>query len=344
MTNKIQRVATQVVPVRSCSDEKQLTEIMRLCGIPRSLTYNKLGSLQGWGLSWKKADPIVRAMLAPADIGLPGKIWEWAVNDTMKAISAQQAAAITFIIRSIYRKFKDQEKRDQMIELLYSDPTSDPWLHRIFRNQYIKGHTFVRNQVVYQGQGYTATRLGRNTVKLEIQGLKRGAKIVLMLKVRNVPTGQIRVIKNEQGELEVHFLRTFNAVVPNEEPHDSIGVDKGYTEAFFTSEGEEVGAGLGRLLTEKTRRITATNRNRYRLRSYAENNPKKSATILENNLGYKVKSRKLAREKATIRNLIRRDLRRVITAPVHIFAEDLSQPIRGKRQAKGINRKLNQWM
>lgn len=98
------------------------------------------------------------------------------------------------------------------------------------------------------------------------------------------------------------------------------------------------------MLSAKTNRITRTNRNRYRLRAHAANNPEKAATILKNNLGYKVKSRRLAREKATIQNFIRKDLRKAITSPIQIFAEDLAQPIKGKQQAKHINRKLNSWM
>jgi IS605 OrfB family transposase len=98
------------------------------------------------------------------------------------------------------------------------------------------------------------------------------------------------------------------------------------------------------MLSAKTSRITRINRNRYRLRAHAANNPHKSAKILEHNLGYKVKSRCLRREKATIQNFIRQDLRRVITSVVEIFVEDLTQPIKGKQQAKSINRKLNQWI
>lgn len=73
---KTEYTFTQVLPVVSCSDEAQVDRIMHLCGIPRSLTYNKLGSLQGWGLDWKKADPIIRTILKPSDIELPGKLWE----------------------------------------------------------------------------------------------------------------------------------------------------------------------------------------------------------------------------------------------------------------------------
>ncbi|MEQ9551386.1 MAG: hypothetical protein RIM23_17470, partial [Coleofasciculus sp. G3-WIS-01] len=44
-----------------------------------------------------------------------------------------------------------------------------------------------------------------------------------------------------------------------------IGIDKGYTEAFYTSNGDSIADGVGHLMTEKTKRITRTNRNRYRL-------------------------------------------------------------------------------
>ncbi|MGH8002685.1 MAG: hypothetical protein ACREPR_25440 [Brasilonema sp.] len=151
---KTEYTYTQVIPVVSCGDETQINRMMYLCGIPRALTYNKLGSLQGWGLDWKKVDPIIRTILKPTDIGLPAKLWEWSVNDTMKAISAQQQAAKTLLVRDIYRHTSDKDERKRLIELLKTNPTSDNWLHRQFRKQYLKGHTFVRNQVVYQDTGY----------------------------------------------------------------------------------------------------------------------------------------------------------------------------------------------
>ena len=345
---KAQYTYTQVVPVVSCSDEAQVNQIMHLCGIPRALTYNKLGSLKGWGIDWKKADPIVRTIFTPTDIGLPGKLWEWTVNDTMKAISAQQEAAKTSLILKIYRKTQAGDERKRLIGLLKAEPTADNWLHRQFRKQYLKGHTFIRNQVVYQKQGYICKRINRHCVKLEVQGLQRGKKITLVLRCRHIISGQIRVIRNQQGRLEVHCIRTRQLVLPSVKPTRKLGIDKGYTEAFYTSEGTKIASGVGRLMTQKTQRITRTNRNRYRITVHAQklktHNPKKAARILENNLGYRVKSRRLIREKATIQNFVRRDLRRIITSPVDIICEDLSQPIIGKQQAKAINRKLNQWM
>ena len=339
-------IYTVVVPVVSCSDVAQVTKIMHLCGTARALTYNKLGSLQGWGLDWRKADPIVRTILKPTDIGLPSKLWEWSVNDTFKAISAQQEAAITWLIRNIYQKKNAQDKRKRLIDLLRNNPTGDNWLHRQFRKQYIKGRTFVKNQIVYQNAGYSCKRQGRNTVQLEIAGLIKGKRLKLQLRCRHLIKGQIRLIRNDSGQLEVHCTRTKTLVLPEGKPTTKLGIDKGYTEGFYTSSGDKIADGLGKLMTAKTQRITRKNRNRYRLRSLAANhrNLQKASAILKNNLGYKVKSLRLKREKATIQNFIRADLRRAITTPVEIFCEDLTRPIKGKKQAKHINRKLNQWM
>lgn len=106
---------TQVISVLYCADTAQVEKLMHLCGTPRALTYNLLGSLKGWGLDWKKADSEVRKHLQPSDIGLPAKLWEWSVNDTMKAICAQQEAAKTYLIRAIYRKTSDQAERKRLL-------------------------------------------------------------------------------------------------------------------------------------------------------------------------------------------------------------------------------------
>jgi hypothetical protein len=116
------------------------------------------------GLDWKKADSEFRKHLQPSDIGLPAKLWEWSVNDTMKAICAQQEAAKTYLIRAIYRKTSDQAERKRLTTILRTNPTADNWLHRQFRKQYQRGHTYVRNQIVYQGAGYSCKRLSRTGV------------------------------------------------------------------------------------------------------------------------------------------------------------------------------------
>ena len=372
---KTEEVYTPVIPVVSCADETQVDRIVELCRIPRALTYNKLGSVKGCGLEGQKADPILRTILKATDINFPSKLWEWSISDTMKAIAAQQEAAKVYIVREIGRKypFSPVEKertnwlktakstkndallkfplseteilRDNLFDLLHNDPTDNYWLHRILRKQYQRRHTFVKNQIVYQRGGYYCKRLTRNTVTLEVAGLSKGKRIALKLKCRHV-CGQIRLIRNQQGGLEIHCVRQRLLTVPTEKNAKEIGVVQGYTEGFYTSCGDEIAAGLGKLITAKSKRIVSTDRNRYRLRSYIKDldDPIKVKNIWENNLGHKVNSRKLQRDRATIQNFISRDLKKLITSPTRIFAEDLTQLISGKQQSKAINRQLNQWM
>ncbi|MEG4631056.1 zinc ribbon domain-containing protein [Microcoleus sp. AR_TQ3_B6] len=113
-----------------------------------------------------------------------------------------------------------------------------------------------------------------------------------------------------------------------------------------TSYGDEIAAALSKLMTAKSKRSVSTDRNKYRQRSYIKDldDPIKVKNIWGNNLAHKVKSRKIQRERATLQNFICRDLKKLITSPTRIFAEDLTQPISGKHQSKAINRQLNQWM
>ena len=370
---------SQVMPVVNCSDYEQLLTIMDKCGTARANTYNKLGSLQGWGLNWKKADPLVRQVLHPLDIGLPSKLFEWSVSDCFKAITAQQEAAKTFLLRKIYQKYpltsqekerkawlessealkvkkkkevalkrfpvtEPERKRLRLLELLDTAPTSDPWLHRQFRKLYLRGHTYIRHQVVYQSGGYKARRISRYRVKVEIQGLQRGKRISLIVKTNRLPVGQIRVI-HKNGQLSIHTA--FDKDIPQKDlPQKAVGLDKGYSEGFYLSDGRVVAPQLGEKLTTKTERINKVNKNRSRLYHHALNHPdqKKRERIFHCNLGRKVQNRKLQRDQAEMKAMIRQGLRQILTEPTLIYAEDLSSPIKSKVKAKRINRKLNQWI
>ncbi|MEM9925180.1 MAG: hypothetical protein AAF915_15745 [Cyanobacteria bacterium P01_D01_bin.50] len=379
---------TQVIPVVSVSDPDQLISIADRQGQCRAVTYNKLGSLQGWGIHWKSADKTVR-QLCPSQEELPGKLREWAVNDCFKAISAQQEAAIVFIRRNIWRKYptttqektrkqwyteqvdvlgkkskkEDRERiweqalvlypadeietrRNFLFGLLYKHPTKDPELHHIFRKYYVPGHTFVINQIVYQDQGYKATRLKRNLVQLDVQGLLRAQKIQLIIRCQRIPTKQIRVILTKEGEYEVHTTFTDKIVVSADKPKKKVGLDKGYTEGFYSSDETVIAPKLGETLTRKTALSNKKNKNRNRLFQHAQKHPnsKKSSNIKACNLGTHKKNRRLKKDKATIRCMIRKDLYAYITQPTLIIAEDLSRPIPGKKMAKSLNRRLNQWM
>lgn len=258
------------------------------------------------------------------------------MSDCFKAIHAQQEAAKTFIIRKIYQKYSDPEERKKLIKLLKEDPTANNWLHRHFRKQYLRGHTYLQNQVVYQKNGYKATRISRYRIKLEIQGLSRGKRMTLIVKSNRLPQGQIRVIELN-GQLEVHTAFE-KQDINNSIPAQTLGIDKGYTEGFYLSDNRVVASGLGELLTKKTERINITNKNRNRLYQHASRHPnkKKRENIFNYNLSRIVKNRKLQRDKAQIKGLIRHGLKQVLTVPTLVYAEDLSSPIKSKTESKRI--------
>ena len=251
---------------------------------------------------------------------LPSKIFEWTVQDTAKNILANQVAARKAIVSQIYKRFplhlgtkltpqhyienKEAERnRKSAIEALKSFDTikTIPWLHRYFREEYKRGHTHQNRQIVYQGQAYNCTRISRYLVKLEVQSLKRGKRITLIVKSNRIIDGQIRLLRNDAGELEVHSLVTlynydYCQLINRVELR---AVDRGYTEVFYTDDNQPLGQGFGKQLTKKTDRITTIGRNKNKLWSLAyichKDNPLRFSRIIENNLGNKTELKRRKR-------------------------------------------------
>ncbi|NEO82541.1 MAG: transposase [Moorea sp. SIO4G3] len=335
------------------SVKTELLSTMGKLGIVRSESYNKLGSINHWSIDWKKAYSEVRSFRSPESLSLPSKLMEWTVSDVAKAITAQQAACTEAVIKNIYRKFpgkENQRKRKELCKQLKTLAFLDnALLHRWVRKEYQRGHSWVRNQIVYQQGGYKCKRLSRNTYQLELAGLVRGKRNKVVVRSNRKIKGQIRLIYNlELERFEVHFLVGHGVVdIPSE--RRSIGVDKGYTEAFYDSDGQAHGKGLGKAATKKSDRIYAKNRNRGKLwalhRKLEKIDPAKSARILENNLTRKTENRRYRQNQAELAAIIGAACKSLFNGEaLKIFAEDLTQPIRNKRQSKTMSRKLNSWM
>ncbi|NEO79173.1 zinc ribbon domain-containing protein [Moorena sp. SIO4G3] len=349
------KLSTQVVPVigMSMAVETELFAIMQRLGIVRSESYNKLGSVSHWGLDWRKAYPEIRAFRTPESLEVPSKLMEWTVSDVAKAITAQQAACIEALGKILHKRFPGQEnkkRRNECYKQLSSPSFVDnPFLHRIVRKQFQRGHSSTRNQIIYQQGGYSCKRISRHTYQLELAGLRRGKRNRILVRSNRKLTGQIRLIYNLQLQrFEVHFIVDYGTVnLPAE--HRSIGVDKGYTEAFYDSDGRAHGLGLGKLATAKSNRITLKNRNRGKLwalhRKLEKIDPVKSARILENNLSRKTENRRYRKDQAGILAIIGAASRSLFNGEsLKVFAEDLTEPIKGKRQSLAMSRKLNSWM
>ncbi|NEO12810.1 MAG: transposase [Moorea sp. SIO4G2] len=351
----IKKLSTQVVPVigMSMTVEAELFAMMDRLGVVRSESYNKLGSVSHWGLDWRKAYPEVRAFRTPESLGLPSKLMEWTVSDVAKAISAQQAACIEALGKILHKQFpgKENEKRRSQCykQLSSSSFLEDPFLHRIVRKTFQRGHSWVNNQIVYQQNGYSCKRISRHTYQLEMAGLRRGKRNRILVRSNRKITGQIRLIHNQDFQrFEIHFLVEHGTVNIAKESR-FLGVDKGYTEAFYDSDGRAHGLGLGKLASNKSDRITQKNRHRGKLwalhRKLKKIDPAKSARILENNLSRKTENRRYRKDQAGIIAIIGAASRSLFNGEsLKVFAEDLTEPIKGKRQSLAMSRKLNSWM
>ncbi|NEQ06783.1 MAG: transposase [Moorea sp. SIO4E2] len=349
------RISTQIVPVvgMTKSVELELLQVMKKLGVVRAESYNKLGSINHWGLDWKKAIPEVKSFRTPDTLGLPAKLMDWTINDVAKAITAQQAACIDAVIKKIYKRFQGIENQKLRKELCQQVKTlailDNPLLHRLIRKEFQRGHSWVKNQIVYQKVGYKCRRLSRNTYQLELAGLIRGKRNKIIVKSNRKISGQIRLIYSQTFQrFEIHFLVDHGTVeIPSE--RRSIGLDKGYTEAFYDSDGQAHGKNLGRVTTKKSDRICSLNRNRGRLwaihRKLKKIDPAKSARILENNLTRKTENRRYRKNQSQIKGIIGAASKSLFKGEsLKVFAEDLTQPIKNKRQSKAISRKLNNWM
>ncbi|NEQ85881.1 MAG: transposase [Moorea sp. SIO2I5] len=357
------RISTQIVPVvgMTKSVELELLQVMKKLGVVRAESYNKLGSINHWGLDWKKAIPEVKSFRTPDTLGLPAKLMDWTINDVAKAITASQAACTDAVIKKIYKRFTGIENQKTRIELCKQLKTNafldSPLLHRLIRKEFQRGHSRVKNQIVYQQVGYNCKRLSRNTYQLELAGLRRGKRNKIVVRSNRKIKGQIRLIYNQLLErFEIHFLVDYGTV---EIPADrrAIGVDKGYTEALYDSDGQAHGENLGFAATKKSNRICAKNRNRGKLwaihRKLEKIDPAKSARILKNNLTRKTENKRYRQNQSELtaiigaasKSLFKGESLKVFAVRVAWpTASDLTQPIRNKRQSKAMSRKLNSWM
>ncbi|WAN68820.1 zinc ribbon domain-containing protein [Moorena producens JHB] len=341
--------------------ELELLSTMKKLGIVRSESYNKLGSISHWAIDWKKSYPEVRSFRTPESLGLPSKLMEWTVSDVAKAITAQQAACTDAVVKKIYKKFPGKDNQQNRKELCRQLKTlaflENPLLHRLVRKEYKRGHYWVKNQIVYQQGGYKCKGISRNTYQLELAGLNRGKRNKILVRSNRKIEGQIRLIYNQSVQgFEIHILVNHGKVsIPYHRP--PIGVDKGYTEAFFDSEGKVHGKGLGKLASEKSDRICTKNRNRGKLwaihRKLEKIDPAKSTIILKNNLSRKTENRRYRRDQTEILSVIGQASKSLFGGKaLKVFAVreawptalDLTQPIKNKRQSKAMSRKLNSWM
>jgi hypothetical protein len=367
--------STVINYVIDCSDRDTIDALIDKLYTVRANTYNALGSAVFWGKSWMSTQSIIASKFGKAEsylvngCPLPSKIFEWTVQDTAKNILAQQEAAKVDIIKLICKRLpkhvgtqlsqteiSDNKETDKQRKLAFDalksfeTIKSIPWLHRYFRLCYKRGHCKQNRQIVYQDQGYSCKRISRYLIKVEVQGMQRGKRITLIVKSNRIITGQIRLIRNSDGNLEIHHLETlYNrdyCQLINRQ--SEIGLDRGHTEVFYTSDNQALGKDFGVQLNKKTDRITIRGYNKNKLWAGAhvrhKHNPQKAKQILENNLGGKTEFKRRRKDDAYVNTIVNQACKHATKYAKTIHVESLIEQIRSNHKlSRRAKNRLEKW-
>ena len=318
-----------------------LREQARRLGPVRTEVWQRFGSIQGVGVS----DRRIRDAWLSEGRAFPvsANAWKETLRDAKGDITAHMESAKVKARRSIWRHTQDQTEQKRLFTALKRhDWTTDPYLRRVMRRHWPRGHTHTHNQIIVRSDNYTRFQLG-GRAWIKIPGLIKGTRLAIPLDTTVAPTGTLRIILKDDDRLEVHY--TIEVEVKHDCGERPIGVDKGYSEVLVDSDGEHHGQELGAILTDTSDKLKAKYQRRAKLRARAKNtrNPRKREHIRRFNLGRKKLNRQMDKTQARLRDIVFQSVHKVVDKAAVIAAEDLTAPMAGKSFGKNVNRRLAAW-
>ncbi len=259
---------------------KELEEIAHKCGVLRSELWNTYGSLKSWAVDKYDIDKQFRAEVPPSRYGLTSKLYERTLYRCIDEIHTYQDAVKAAVKDEIYRKTDSEIERKYYFFLLNRRFWIDvktirvKWLHRTIRKHFYRGHSNVRNQIVYNADMYSVKQYGKYSC-LELATLSRGKRLVLPIHGNPNISGEIRVIIGADNRVEIHYPQKIEKVVPPNRNTDAVGIDRGFTEVYVTSNGEFYGSGLGNIILQVVEHRVERGKKRGKLQTLAQKYEKK---------------------------------------------------------------------
>ena len=329
----------------------RLTRIAALCGRVRGDAWQRCSGLS---TAPQSVYEIRNAWMAESYNwhGLPARLGKATLSDALGDIAAARDAAKVPVKKAIrHRTRGNPEERQRLYSLLKRNRwEEDSFLHRQMRKQWQGGTSRVTNQIVADTSSYT-TKVWHGRAWVHLQGLERGRRIAIPLRGTHLPTGNLRIILQDDGQVAVHYaLDEDTACCTKPCGTETIGVDKGYTEAYADSEGERHGEGLGDLLAAESdaRKVKGGRRNQLRAveKKHREaGRIKKADNIRRNNLGHQKWDRRQQKHTAQTRDLLCHAAHRVVDHAGTIACEDLTAPMASsKYRHRDTNRRLSGWV
>ena len=314
--------------------------------------------------AWRRCRGVSTVLQSPYDVrddwmaegydwhGLPARLGKAVLADALGDMAAAREAAKVQVKRAIrHRTRNDEAERKRLYSLLKRNLwTEDPFLHRQMRNRWQGGRSHVTNQIMADSGSYT-TKVWNGRAWVYLQGLERGQRIAIPLKGRHLPSGTLRIILHPNGQLAVHYAVDENAVCSTRPCGDAtVGVDKGYTEAYTDSDGARHGQGLGDLLAAESDHQKVKGQRRNHLRSLAEKHEakghqRKADNIRRHNLGRNKWNQRKRQHQKRARNLLCQAAHAVVDKADTIACEDLTAHMQSARyRHRDTHRRLNGWV
>ena len=314
--------------------------------------------------AWQRCSGVATVLQSPYEIrdawmaegyawhGLPARLGKATLADALGDIAASREAAKVPVKKAIRHRTRGNcAERERLYSLLKQNRwDEDPFLHRQMRKQWRGGRSHVTNQIVADAGSYT-TKVWHDRAWVYLQGLERGQRIAIPLKGTHLPSGTLRILLRDNGQVEVHYAVDETQVCSTRPcGKATVGVDKGYTEAYADSDGERHGEGLGDLLSAESdhRKVKGTRRNHLRdteQKHRAKGNHRKADTIRKNNLGNQKWDRRRTLHHKQVRDHLCQAAHTVVDKAGTIACEDLSASMKSARyRHKDTNRRLSGWV
>jgi hypothetical protein len=249
----------------------ELEEQARRLGRVRSEVWQRYGSVNGTALSDRQVRDHWLAFGAHKRFGVLANAWKEALRDAMADIALNREAAKIRVKRAVHARAADPAERRRMFTALKAGRwAGDPFLARKMRRYWRRGHNRTHNQIIVRADQYNVRTDDSDRLWLAVPGLVQRKRVRIPLNTLVAPTGTLRLILRG-GRVEVHYQIDAATMPSSRRPcgTETMGVDKGYTEALTDSDGNRHGTRLGALLTAESDRIKERNRRRARLRSIA---------------------------------------------------------------------------
>ena len=174
----------------------QLAQQAGRLGRVRSAVWQRYGSVGGAQVRDRTVRDQWTADETGTSFGVLANPWKETVRDAMDDIRASRESAKVKAREAVRRHTTDEQERRRLYRLLKSDRwAKDPYLARIMRKYWRRGHNHTASQIVVRSDQYTTWTLAEGgNVWLAVPGLERRSRVAIPLNTTVAPTGTLRLI------------------------------------------------------------------------------------------------------------------------------------------------------